>query len=61
MTKQSSRQRSLTQLAPQLPIVFETLRPLEEKHRAEVVVLLSRLLLQVASADNESEVDDDAS
>jgi len=61
MTKQGSRRRPLSPPAPQLTFAFTTQRPLEEEQRAEVLVLLSRLLLQVASADNESEVGDDAS
>ena len=60
MTKQISRRRPVSSSAPQLTIAFTTQRLLEEKQRAEVVVLLSRLLLQVGSAHNESEVNDDA-
>ncbi len=59
MIKQSSRRKPLSNPAPQMAIVFAAQRPLEEKQRAEIVVLLSRLLLQVASADSESEVDND--
>lgn len=60
MTKQNSPRRSPSDPAPQLTIAFATQRLLEEKQRTEVVALLSRLLLQVASADIRSEVDDDA-
>ena len=41
-------------------IAFPTKCDLEQKQRAEVVALLSRLLLQVATADGAREVDDDA-
>jgi len=44
-----------------MTIAFPTKGPLDAKERSEVVALLSRLLLQVASARDESEVDDDPS
>jgi hypothetical protein len=47
--------------ASQLPMAFATRQALDPKRRADAVVLLSRLLLQVGRAESQSEVDDDAS
>ena len=47
--------------ASQLPMAFTTRQVLDQRRRADAVVLLSRLLLQVARADGRSEVDDDPS
>jgi hypothetical protein len=43
----------------QLPMVFTPSRLIEQRQRAEVVALLSRLLLQVATAQSDEEVDDE--
>jgi hypothetical protein len=61
MTKKNHGERRATPLPSQVGIAFPTKSALDQKQRAEVVALLARLLLQVASAENESEVDDDAS
>jgi hypothetical protein len=47
--------------ASQLPMAFTTRQALDPRRRADAVVLLSRLLVQVAGAEREREVDDDAS
>ena len=47
--------------AAQMSIAFTTRRVLDREQRADVVRLLSRLLLQVASAQRQNEVDDDHS
>ena len=60
MTKLSCRLRQPTPPAPQMPIIFPTKDALDHQKRADVVALLGRLLLQVARADEGSEVRDDA-
>ncbi len=57
MTKRSNEAPS----AAQLPMAFTTRHVLDPKQRADAVVLLSRLLLQVARGIDRSEVGDDAS
>jgi len=57
MTKPGSRAHRITQTL----IVFPTKGALDQKERMEVVSLIARLLLQVASARNQSEVTDDPS
>jgi len=49
------------QAVSQLPMAFETRQALDPKRRADAVALLSRLLLQVARAEGQREVHDDAS
>ena len=61
MTQQSCRPRRVVVRTPQIQIAFPTKCILDPKERAEVVALLSRLLLQVASADSDKEAADDAS
>lgn len=60
MTKPFRQRRQPAQTLPQLLFAFPTKGELDPKQRAEVVALLSRLLLQVARASRESEVADDA-
>ena len=45
--------------ALQLTIAFTTTSFIDQKHRADVVALLSRLLLQATNAQRRDEVDDD--
>jgi len=45
----------------QMSIAFPTKQVLDAKQRAEVVAIVSRLLLQVARAQQRDEVDDDRS
>jgi hypothetical protein len=47
--------------AAQLPMAFATRQALDLKRRADAIALLSGLLLQVARAEGEREVHDDAS
>lgn len=47
--------------ASQLPMAFPTRRVLDPKRRVDAVALLSKLLLQVAHAEGQREVHDDAS
>lgn len=61
MNRPSRRPRPTGRLAPQLAIPFPTKGAPQHDARAEVVVLLSRLLLQVASALAERQVDDEPS
>ena len=55
MPKQSQRQQTKSPelCVGQIPIAFPTKGTLEPNERREVVVLLSRLLLQVANHENE--------
>jgi hypothetical protein len=59
MTAPSHRPVVVQPLASQLRIAFKANRLIEQRQRAELVALLSSLLLQVASAQREEEVDDD--
>ena len=61
MKEPRCRARRPAPRVPQMTIAFPTKGPLDAKERSEVVALLSRLLLQVATARDESEVDDDPS
>jgi len=60
MRKLSCRAHQPKQTTPQMVIAFQTKGEFEHEERAEVVALLSQLLLQVASANSDREVDDDA-
>ena len=59
MTKQRRQAVPIPFRSLQLPMAFTARRVLEPKQRADVVSLLSRLLLQAAAAQNEREVRDD--
>ncbi len=61
MRKARCREQRSAPRLPQIAIAFQTRGTLDAKDRAQVVALLSRLLLQVAGARNESEVVDDPS
>ncbi len=60
MRKQSQATKSSHQ-ASQLPISFPTKVVLDQTQRADLVALLSRLLLQVAGAQREEEANNDCS
>jgi hypothetical protein len=59
MTKRDHR--ADRRAAAQLPMAFTTRQVLDQKRRADAVVLLSKLLLHVARAGGRSEVVDDPS
>lgn len=59
MTKQRRQAVPFPLVARQLPMAFTTRLALDPKQRADIVSLLSRLLLQVATTQSEHEVDDD--
>lgn len=61
MTKRTRRADLPQESAVQMSIAFTTRLVLDRDQRADVVGLLSRLLLQVASASRLDEVDDDQS
>jgi hypothetical protein len=61
MTKRARRADPPQDPAAQMSIAFTTRLELDRQQRTEVVGLLSRLLLQVASAQRQDEVDDDHS
>ena len=61
MTKPDHPANPLRGLTSQLSIAFTTSHVLDPRQRAEVVALLSRLLLQVATALNDGEVGDEHS
>ena len=61
MTQRPRRADPPQDPATQMSIAFTTRRVLDREQRADVVRLLSRLLLQVASAQRQNEVDDDRS
>ena len=58
MKKPSPRPRQRVR-APQMSLAFPTKGPLDPKERSDILALLSRLLLQVATSQRESEVADE--
>ena len=61
MTQRARRAAPPQDPAAQMLIAFTTRLVLDREQRADVVGLLSRLLLQVANAQRQDEVDDDHS
>jgi len=61
MTRRRSRRARQPRCLSQIVIAFPTKGSLDAKERAEIVALLSRLLLQVARSRVEREVADDPS
>jgi hypothetical protein len=59
MTRQKPQNRR-ARPTPQLAIPFPTKRELGPEQKDETIALLSRLLLQVANANNEEKVNDDS-
>jgi hypothetical protein len=61
MPKSSHGKRKQARHRFQMKIAFPTKGPLDADERSQIIALLSRLLLQVASAIREGEVPRDAS
>lgn len=61
MTHRRHRAAPPQEPSSQISIAFEPRRVLEQRQRADVVALLSQLLLQVASMQRHDEVHDDRS
>jgi hypothetical protein len=60
MAKQRAPNHQGSQSTSQLGLAYPTKVAVDPRHKASVVTLLARLLLQVASANRRNEVDDDA-
>jgi hypothetical protein len=61
MPKSSQGKRKPARHRFQMKIAFPTKGPLDADERSEIIALLSRLLLQVANANRETDVRHDAS
>ena len=59
MIRQSSTHHQGSQSTAQLGLAYPTRVAVDPKQKSDVVTLLARLLLQVASADRKVEVSDD--